>query len=200
MTEQNRIIRVQYCKENLAYYRDGPGRFSEIITGDETWFYYRNIGRKASNASWVAEGETPKTVVRRSQFERKTMFIIFFRSNGMVHVDAVPRGETIDANYYIQNGLTPAFKELEKQRKQYGTKNIKLLHDNAKCHANEKVYNFLEKHGVKLIKHPPYSPDLAPCDFWLFDFIKRNLESYEDEESLLSAVTAILRNIAEKRV
>ena len=72
------------------------------------------------------------------------------------------------------------------------------MHDNAKCHANEKVYNFLEKHGVKLIKHPPYSPDLAPCDFWLFDFIKRNLESYEDEESLFSAVTAILRNIPEK--
>ena len=43
----------------------------------------------------------------------------------MVLVDVVPRGETIDANYYIQNGLTPAFKELEKQRKQYGTKNIK---------------------------------------------------------------------------
>ena len=22
--------------------------------------------------------------------------------------------------------------------------------------------------GIKIVRHPPYSPDLAPCDFWLF--------------------------------
>ena len=22
--------------------------------------------------------------------------------------------------------------------------------------------------GIKTVPHPPYSPDLAPCDFWLF--------------------------------
>ena len=22
--------------------------------------------------------------------------------------------------------------------------------------------------GIKTVAHPPYSPDLAPCDFWLF--------------------------------
>ena len=48
---------------------------------------------------------------------------------------------------------------------------------------------------IKVIDHPPYSPDLAPCDFWLNDYIKRNLDSYEDEESLIKAVTTIVQNI-----
>ena len=43
--------------------------------------------------------------------------------------------------------------------------------------------------------HPPYSPDLSPCDFWLNDYIKRHLEDQEDEESLFKAVTKLLKSI-----
>jgi histone-lysine N-methyltransferase SETMAR len=25
-------------------------------------------------------------------------------------------------------------------------------------------------------EHPPYSPDLSPCDFWLFEFLKEKLK------------------------
>ena len=28
--------------------------------------------------------------------------------------------------------------------------------------------DYLTKMGIKTVPHPPYSPDLAPCDFWLF--------------------------------
>ncbi|CAF4719981.1 unnamed protein product, partial [Rotaria sp. Silwood2] len=31
--------------------------------------------------------------------------------------------------------------------------------------------------------HPPNSADLAPCDFWLFDLIKRNKDDQNDTES-----------------
>jgi hypothetical protein len=27
---------------------------------------------------------------------------------------------------------------------------------------------FLAKHSIPVVPHPPYSPDLAPCDFFLF--------------------------------
>ncbi|CAF3331902.1 unnamed protein product, partial [Rotaria sp. Silwood2] len=32
-----------------------------------------------------------------------------------------------------------------------------------------------------IMSHPPYSPDLAPCDYWLNDYIKRNLTDQSDE-------------------
>ncbi len=45
--------------------------------------------------------------------------------------------------------------------------------------------------------HPAYSADLAVSDFWLFRFLKQQLESYSDEKSLKRAVTEALENIPE---
>jgi hypothetical protein len=61
LTSKNRQDRLKICQENLAIYRDGPGRLCDILTGDETWIYFRQIGPKSSNACWVSEGEEPKT-------------------------------------------------------------------------------------------------------------------------------------------
>ena len=46
--------------------------------------------------------------------------------------------------------------------------------------------------------HPPYSPDLAPSDFWLFGFLKPQLGTYSDEMSLHVAVTGVLKKIPEE--
>jgi hypothetical protein len=45
------------------------------------------------------------------------------------------------------------------------------------------------------IEHPPYSPDLAPCDFFLFGYIKEMLkdQSFETQDELLEAIEAIVR-------
>ena len=40
--------------------------------------------------------------------------------------------------------------------------------DNAPVHNSILVTDYLTKMGIKTLPHPPYSPDLAPCDFWLF--------------------------------
>jgi hypothetical protein len=34
------------------------------------------------------------------------------------------------------------------------------------------VREFLAKHSIPVVPHPPYSPDLAPCDFFLFPKLK----------------------------
>ena len=40
--------------------------------------------------------------------------------------------------------------------------------DNAPVHNSILVTDYLTKRGIKTVPQPPYSPDLAPCDFWLF--------------------------------
>lgn len=42
-----------------------------------------------------------------------------------------------------------------------------LLHDNAPAHICKIVRDFLAKIRIMVLDHSPYSPDLAPCDFWL---------------------------------
>ena len=64
LSEKNKKDRVSMCRENLLKIESGRWRLCDIITGDESWFYWRQIGKKQSNASWVAEDEKPIIVVR----------------------------------------------------------------------------------------------------------------------------------------
>jgi [histone H3]-lysine36 N-dimethyltransferase SETMAR len=195
LTPQQKQDRVNFCKENLAKFRSNSWRLCNIVTGDETWIYLRQIGRKQSNASWIGQGENPRTVVRRSIYEPKVLFSLFFKSTGPLLVHAVDKGVTIDRFYYRDNILTALVREIKKQRPKTGTRGIKLLHDNAKPHDNQEVRYYLSEAKIGLIPHPPYSPDLSPCDYWLNDYIKRHLEDYTDEKSLIKAVSNIMKNI-----
>ena len=62
--------------------------------------------------------------------------------------------------------------------------------DNAPVHNFILVKDYLTKMGTKTVPHPPYSPDLAPCDFWLF----LNLRGcrYEIIEEMKEAVTKVI--------
>ena len=80
----------------------------------------------------------------------------------------------------------------------YGCKNLKIHHDNSRPHVQKNVVAYLSKQGFILMNHLPYSPDLAPCDFWLFDYIKQRLTDSPDAESLKSQITRILLEIDKK--
>jgi hypothetical protein len=50
---------------------------------------------------------------------------------------------------------------------------------------------------MKPAPHPPYSPDLAPSDFYLFGYVKRCFTglSFEDSDQLLPGVESVLEGI-----
>ena len=51
-----------------------------------------------------------------------------------------------------------------------------MHHDNAPAHSSLLVRNFLAKNNTVIMPQPPYSPDLAPCDFFLFPKLKRPMK------------------------
>ena len=67
LIDEDRRKRVEDCRENLKLFRKGKWRLCDVFTGDESWFFYRQIGRKQGNATWIGEDEHAKPVVRRSQ-------------------------------------------------------------------------------------------------------------------------------------
>ena len=52
------------------------------------------------------------------------------------------------------------------------------------------VIVYLTKMGIKTVPQPPYSPDLAPCDFWLFPKLRSC--RYETTEEMKEAVTKVI--------
>ena len=62
--------------------------------------------------------------------------------------------------------------------------------DNAPVHNSILVTDYLTKMGIKIVPHPPYSPDLAPCDSWLFPKLRGC--RYEAIEEMKEAVTKVI--------
>ena len=197
LSEQCKQQRVEICKENLAKLESGQWRSCDIVTGDETWIYHRSIQSKQSNMTWCAAGEVPATVVRRSQYEKKNMFVVFFWTTGPEFIHMVNSGNSITGDYYQEFCLKPLLNNIKRKRSRSGLHGIKLYHDNARPHQKTSVKDFLGEQGVLVMRHPPYSPDLAPSDFWLFGHLKRQLVTYSDSNSLEQAVTNELRAITE---
>jgi histone-lysine N-methyltransferase SETMAR len=110
-------------------------------------------------------------------------------------IHRIERGQTIDHHYYINQCLRPLIDEIKRQRPSYGTDRIKIHHDNGRPHVHKDVIDYLESNGLTIVPHPPYSPDLSPCDFWLFDLIKGNLTDQDDAESLHDAVIDFMNSI-----
>ena len=72
--------------------------------------------------------------------------------------------------------------------------------DNARCHTSMATCEYMAKHGLRHMPHPPYSPDLEPCDFFLFGYIKTKLigTEFKTKEEALEKINSILMGISRK--
>ena len=61
---------------------------------------------------------------------------------------------------------------LKNRRPAIGLTIVRLLHDNLLSIKASIVQGFLKQGNVVVLSHPPYSPDLVPCDFFLFQRLK----------------------------
>jgi hypothetical protein len=59
------------------------------------------------------------------------------------------------------------------------------------CHNGAKITEKLEKRHIGRVLHPSYSPDLSPCDFWLFGISKQKMKErvFQSEEQILADMT-----------
>jgi len=77
------------------------------------------------------------------------------------------------------------------------TKGVCLLHDNARPHVARQTV-VLDQFGWDLVNHPPYSTDLAPCDYHLFPKLKEHLAGrrFSDDDEVKVAVQRFLNDMA----
>ena len=58
----------------------------------------------------------------------------------------------------------------------------------------------MEEHHINRLEHPPYSPDLAPCDFFLFGYMKQRFSDteFKDEDDAVEKVSEWIASIPKK--
>jgi transposase len=102
----------------------------------------------------------------------------------------VKNGKSITGKYYKGVVLKKVRKCYKKWCPVTGFKHIRLLHDNAPAHTSAIILSFWKKEKVTVSPHPPYSPDLAPCDFFLLPKLKSFLAGRKNKsrQALRSAI------------
>jgi len=104
------------------------------------------------------------------------MIITFFDIKGIVHKEFVPTGRTVNSRFDCDI-LWRLREKVRRHRPQLWREETWLLyHDNAPSHTSILTHQFLAKNKIAVIPHPPYSPNLAPCDFFLFPKMKLKLK------------------------
>jgi histone-lysine N-methyltransferase SETMAR len=93
----------------------------------------------------------------------------FFDYEGTFHYEFIAQGQTANQQCYLEV-LTRLRESVRRERRELWPDNCILHHDNAL-----RVREFLAKKSITKMDHPPYSPDLTPCDLWLFTKLKKNV-------------------------
>ena len=97
--------------------------------------------------------------------------------------------------HWVQTGLTVNKERFRWQRRAlFKSAQWHFQQDNAPVHNSILTTDYLTKMAIKTVSQPPYSPDLAPCDFWLFPQLKENLRDcrYETIAEMKEAVTKVI--------
>ena len=111
-------------------------------------------------------------------------------------VDVLPKGATVTSSSYVSTVIPKLVSAITEKKPKVGTRRSFLLQD-VRLHKAAGTRECLASHGFTVLDHPPYSPDLAPCDFWLFPTVKSQLSDrrFSRPKDLARAVWAILRDI-----
>ena len=86
----------------------------------------------------------------------------FFDASGVVHHEYLPEDSTVNQTYSIEvlKRLRDAIRR--KRPDLWRSCDWFFHHDNAPAHSALRTRNFLAKHSIIVLSHPPYSHDLAP--------------------------------------
>jgi histone-lysine N-methyltransferase SETMAR len=183
MMENRRIA----CESNIDLWNQHGDKFLwNILTEDETPLSTYIPESKRDSAEWKLPGERPSLKMRSGTSHRRMLMLsIFWDSKGIVHMDFADKSVRINAQYYSDLVATAR----KKRRRQAGTP-LWYLHDNAPVHTAGISQARIEQAGLTPLAHPPYSPDLAPSDYFLFRHLKKHLrgQSFTGAADLQCAV------------
>ncbi len=205
--EQKRSCQTM-AQENLNLMAEDPDVLDKIVTGDKSWISIFEMPTKQSSSQWHPKGthllRPQKPLPQRS--EKKSMLTVFFDRRGVILAKFAPPGETIDTDSYCQT-LRTLKERLRKKRPQLWTRPNPqssrpfLLHnDNAPSHTSVPTLALIGESGIDMLAHPPYSPDMAPSDYFLFPRLKAMFRGFRHEtvEDMQEAVKQVLREIPEE--
>nr|KAF6281895.1 hypothetical protein mPipKuh1_010196 [Pipistrellus kuhlii] len=168
-----------------------------LITGDEKWVVYNNIKRKRS---WSRPGEPTQATSKADIHQKKVLLSVWWDYKGIVYFELLPPNRTINSDVYIEQ-LTKLNNAVEEKRPELtNRKGVVFHHDNARPHTSLVTRQKLMELGWDVLPHPPYSPDLAPSDYFLFRSLQNSLngKNFNNDDDVKSYLIQFFANKNQK--
>ncbi|XP_054166865.1 histone-lysine N-methyltransferase SETMAR-like [Oppia nitens] len=186
LTPQQMAKRVEVCQQLLSR-ENSDGFIRHMITGDEKLIYYVNADKRSE---WRSPEQLPVGTPRPDFRQQKVMLSVWWDKTGIIHWELLEVGATITAEVYCQQLTRLRDKLFEKRGSLIRYWGVKFQQDNAPSHTAKKTKDLLKKFGWDVVDHPPYSPDIAPSDYYLFRSMRHFLDGkkFKNREEVKMAV------------
>lgn len=167
LTPHQRQQRLQFCQDFLHEYRSHPDKLAKIITCDESYFHVYDPLSKQESREWLTREMNRPQVPRKEQSTKKILFLPFFDRCGLIHFEFF-HNMTVNSEVFHQvlQRLRVSIRVRRGAAAWIQHHLLRLHMDNASPHRSDVVQECLENMSIPVLKHPPYSPDLSPCDFF----------------------------------
>ena len=191
LTAEMQANRLDACRKNLQLLQViGDRLLSNIITMDETPLSLYVPQSRRESQEWKLPGESFSIKMRSSTSHRKaTMLSVFWDATGIVLIDFADTGISLNTDYYCN-----FVQEARRRRRKSRVCDFYYFADNAPIHTSNQSATAVASLGLTVLLHPPYSPDLAPSDFYLFRHLKEHLRGHRflSKEDVKASVTEFL--------
>ena len=153
------------CASRLSnfwnFFRCNPNdSLLRLVTMDKTWLYHYDPDTKQQSMEWRHSGSSRPKKFRAQKSAGKVLALIFWDQDSILFIHYLPKGQTINAEYY--SSLLVQFKDILKEKHRGKvTKGVLSLHDNAPAHralATQKKLAYLDS---QCLDHPPTHPILG---------------------------------------
>jgi histone-lysine N-methyltransferase SETMAR len=155
LSDDQQVHRVSVCRELKQQTRDDPNFISNIITGDETSVYGYDPETKQQSSQWKSPISRRPKKAKQVRSNVKSMLIVFFDIQGIVHKEFVPPGQTVNGKFYCE--VLKRLREGIRRKPPDNWKNNNwfLHHDKAPAHTSLVVRQFLTSKHITVIWCPP---------------------------------------------
>ena len=139
----------------------------------------------------ISGNNASTSTAKQNIYGKKPMLCIWWDQHGVVCYELLKPNETNTGALY-RTQLMRFSRVHEEKRAQYYSYSrdakVILLHDNARSHVAAPVKTHLETLTSEVLSHPPYSPNIAPVDYYLFrstvhGLSEQHFTSYEDTKN-----------------
>jgi len=157
LTDEHKLEQQARTLDFLTQYsEEGENFLIHVVTGNETWVSHEAPKLKQQYMEWRYTSSPTKMKFKQATSTQKVMCTVFWDRKGVLLVDFLPQGSTINAGVCC-NTLLKLHRMIQNKRRVMFSRGVVMIHDNT--HPHTAMQNLITTFGWEQLDHPLYSPD-----------------------------------------